>query len=237
MAEFDEEVKMVAEELPKIDSALKNCASVLSAASLTRSESDPGTSRSQLEWINCMKIFYKAVNLQTFKESPQWGVEHPQGQEQSALDRVDQIKRYKVLKSLHDKVLGSDGKPGKYLGKKFFSWAEGTFEEVKQRAYSLANLSDSDIRNIESVPGKYAIVEFCEVLEQSLVKDDKEYADLIWAVDFQKALQQRQADRAQRVKEQKEREAAAKEEITDIVKANSASSDAGASEVSDEELP
>ena len=113
MAEFDEEVKLAMEDMPKLDGALKNCASVLTATSLTRSETDPGVSRSQLEWISCMKIFYKAVNLQTFKESPQWGVEHPQGEDQSALDRVDQIRRYKVIKSLCDKVAASDAKPGK----------------------------------------------------------------------------------------------------------------------------
>ena len=222
MAEFDEEVKLAMEDMPKLDGALKNCASVLTATSLTRSETDPGVSRSQLEWISCMKIFYKAVNLQTFKESPQWGVEHPQGEDQSALDRVDQIRRYKVIKSLCDKVAASDAKPGKYLGKKFFAWADGTFEEVKQRAYSLANLSDSDINKTED---KCALVEFCECMEQSLKEDDKEYADLIWAVDFQKALQKRQADRAQRVLEQKEREAAAQREIADVVNANADVSD------------
>ena len=163
-----------------------------------------------------MKIFYKAVNLQVFKDSPQWGLDHPQGEQQSALDRVDQIKRYRVIKSLHDKVTASNAKPAKYFGKKFFTWADGTFDEVKRRAYTLGNVSENDITNTEP---KCALIEFCEVLKQSLGEDDAEYGDLIWAIDFHKALQKRQADRAARVQEDlKDRQAELKEGLTNILK-------------------
>lgn len=218
MAEFDMELKEVMEDRPTIEGALRNLATVLTAKSVTRSDSDPGVSRSQVEWVNCMKLFYKAANSQTFKDSPQWGVDHPQGHTQTALDRVDQIKRYKVIKSLYDKLVASDAKPAKYFGKKFFTWSAGTFDEVKERAYTLANLSESEITKTED---KCALVEFCEVLEQSLLEGDVEYGDLIWALDFQKALQKRQADRIARVKvEQKEREEAAKAEMTAMLKNN-----------------
>jgi hypothetical protein len=241
--------KEVMEETPKLDAALKNLASILMGNSVTRSESDPGKPRSPNQVINSMKYLYKAINAQAFKESPQWGVDHPQGEEQSALDRIEQIKRYKVVKMLHSRVCGTDhdvqnnskGKvgspsPGKYFGKKFFTWAEGAFDEIKARAVAtadkVATMTEDD---------KDALNDFVAAFEQSLRDDDAEYADLVWSTDFTRALQERQKARQEKVARQKEDEEAAKAQIKAMLDGSGgAAAAAGGGDGSDsrvEELP
>lgn len=218
MADFDNRLQQVISESPKIDAACKNLCSALIAESSTKSETDPGPVRSQLEWINTMKVFYRSVQEHELKDSPQYGVDHPQGDEQTALDRIEQLTRYRVIKACHDKVKSSGNKPGKYFGKKFFTWAEGTLQEIRKKAEAATS----------SAKEKEALVEFINAFEASLVdtegEEDSERgnADLVWASDFTKALQARQKRREKRTRGQATRQGEEVENLKSLVVEHSA---------------
>ena len=135
MTDFVERVEQVVSEVPKLDAACKNLCSALIAESSTMSETDQmGPRRTELQWINAMKLFYRAVQSYELLDSPQYGIKYPQKKDQTALDRIEQLTRYNVIKACHDKVRRSGNKPGKYFGKKYFTWAPGTLEEIRCRA-------------------------------------------------------------------------------------------------------
>ena len=209
MADFDERLKQIVSEVPKLDAACKNLCSALIAESNSRSETDQvGPRRTELQWINTMKLFYRELQRYELLDSPQYGLEHPQTEDQTAIDRIEQLTRYNVIKACHDKVRSSGNKPGKYFGKRYFTWAQGTLEEIRDRA---------KLQLSEELQG--ILDEFVDALSVSLVdttsEDDMETsrADLVWAVDFNKALQARQKRRERKAQTQASR---LEEELTSL---------------------
>ena len=229
MAEFEERLDTVAAEVPKIDAACKNLASALIAESNAKSETDQeGPRRTELEWINTMKLFYRTVQNHELMDSPQYGMVHHQREDQTALDRIEQLTRYNVIKACHDKVRGSGNKPGKYFGKKYFTWAEGTLKEIRTKA----KLQQSEAQ-------QEVLDEFIDAFSASLVETTTEEdmengrADLVWAKDFTKALQSRQKRRELRAKTQAERH---KEEVANLSSIMAGdSSESRVEELSDED--
>ena len=123
-AEFDTEVALLVEELPKLDAAMKNIIALLSGKSTLTNEAIPA-----LELLSCARVVLKALNAHELVDVVEWGAKHPQG-EQTAMDRITQLTCYKVVRALRIKAQGMGGKPSKLFGKSFILWS-GCWKEVR----------------------------------------------------------------------------------------------------------
>jgi hypothetical protein len=70
--------------------------------------------------LKCVRLILKAVALLTLPDTPQWGVEHPQGEKQTFSERAEQLSHYKVCLMLLTRAQQSSTSPSKLLGQEFF---------------------------------------------------------------------------------------------------------------------
>jgi hypothetical protein len=101
--QFDEEVRQLVDEEPKLDAACKNLIALISAKSAHTGDSIP-----PLELIQCARVLLKQLNAHELVDVVEWGSAHPQGAQQLALDRIQQITQYKVVRALKTKYGGQD---------------------------------------------------------------------------------------------------------------------------------
>ena len=126
--QYDAEVKELVEEHPKLDAACKNLIALLSAKSAqTQDIIHP------LELLQCARVLLKALNAHQLVDVVEWGSSHPQSQEQGALDRIQQLTQYKVVRALRIKANDMGGKVTKLFGKSFILWS-GCWKQVRQAA-------------------------------------------------------------------------------------------------------
>ena len=121
--------KEITEEEPKIEVALKNFMSILLAQSATgnaqahRDRDDnfvPLTSDSVLRSV---RLLIKKINTWVLPDIVQWGVANPQNENESAVERLNALTRFKVLGALHGMARQKNAKPTKLFGAKFFHWS------------------------------------------------------------------------------------------------------------------
>jgi hypothetical protein len=122
--EFDAEVSLLVEEVPKLDAAMKNIIALLSGKSTLKSDAIPA-----LELLSCARVVLKALNAHELVDVVEWGGKHPQG-EQTAMNRITQLTHYKVVRALRVKSQDMGGKPSKLFGKSFILWS-GCWKEVR----------------------------------------------------------------------------------------------------------
>lgn len=128
-AEMKQLSKEIIDEVPKIETALKNFMSILLAQSATgntqahRDQEDnfvPLTSDSVLRSV---RLIIKKINSWMLPDIVQWGFSNPQSEAEAALKRLDTLTRYKVLSSLHGLAIQKGAKPAKLFGLKYFLWS------------------------------------------------------------------------------------------------------------------
>ena len=122
--EFDAEVQNLVDESPKLDAACKNLIALLSAKSMPTDEPVPIT-----ELLSCARVLLKQLNAHVLVDVVEWGSKHPQG-EHTALERIDQLREYKVVHALRARVDQMKGKVSKLFGKSFILWS-GCWKEVR----------------------------------------------------------------------------------------------------------
>jgi hypothetical protein len=136
-----------AKEEPKIDAAIKNFMSVLLAEGLTTPDSSghdpPATfqgptehagnenapssigrpawsTRSTVQTAQVLgRTLSRCINSFQLPPSHIWGQIHPQGAEQTASDRIDEVSRYKVAFHLWQKSVETGAKPTRLFGAHF----------------------------------------------------------------------------------------------------------------------
>lgn len=118
---------------PRIENALKNFLSVLIGKASVPSPSIPSSSMISTKqtiailsktYLTCGRLFLK--HLQDFQliDPVSWGIKHTQQGSQSALERIDEITKYKVVFVLHKMVKEKNSKISQYFGKLFFQWSQ-----------------------------------------------------------------------------------------------------------------
>lgn len=135
--DFDAEVQLLVNEAPKLGDACKNLVAMLSAKSIPTEDPVPVT-----ELLSCARVLLKQLNAHVLVDVVEWGSLHPQG-ELTAMQRIDQLREYKVVHALRAKAETMGGKVSKLFGKSFVLWS-GCWKEVRQ-ACSTAEARPKDV--------------------------------------------------------------------------------------------
>jgi len=114
---FDKEVQILVEESPKLDASMKNLLALLSAKSLELEDPIPLN-----ELLSCARCVLKQLNAYELVDVVSFGSKHPQGA-MTALDRIDQLRYYKVVLALWQKSKEMNAKVSKLFGKSFIKWS------------------------------------------------------------------------------------------------------------------
>lgn len=139
-----------------------------------------------------IRLILSSINNLQLKPPHVWGLENPQREEQSGLDRMDAIANYKVIYTLLKTARGRNEKITKLLGLQYLKqvWVEvkaGVLREATGK-------SEWDLVNA-------CLLKFEECLffqERQLVGEE-EYK-LVWAKDVNKVLREKSEKRKQQVK-------------------------------------
>jgi hypothetical protein len=134
----------------------------------------------------------------------EWSIENPQEEDQTGIDRIDQLMDYKVLHALFTSTKQKGGKVSRIFGRSFFrcsrTWGKlRTCTLALCAADSTLAVSDSDADNKKSLPEA-----FVEAFENTLFDDNVNYEELTeftWTSDLPALLKQRQDSRAKRAKQ------------------------------------
>ena len=205
--DFDTEVSILVNELPKLDSAMKNMVALLSAKSILTNDSIPA-----LELLNCARVILKCLNEHHMIDVVEWGSLYPQGPTQTAMERIAQLTQYKVARALRSKAQQMGGKPSKLFGKSFILWS-GCWNDVRRRCESMppAEVPD-DVFNLflDTLEASLGIVDArapksisTEKIADNMMTDadlrEERDGDLIWAHNFTQSLQERRMRRESRI--------------------------------------
>jgi hypothetical protein len=128
--EITEEMESYAEflrnESPKVDFAIKNLLSLLLAKSLANNLYDTGTNKKKVinteSGLYCTRIFIKHLNSLNLPNAIEWGSLNPQLQNQTSIERMNQLIQYKVAVILLEQVKLKGGKISQLFGRKFLIW-------------------------------------------------------------------------------------------------------------------
>jgi hypothetical protein len=186
MEDYDDYIMLLQNESPKIDMAMKNFISMLIGQSLTLSDIDMSTgmmiSFTASQALACAKLVLKAIQSYELLDYLAYASAYPQAEQQTGLDRLDELRKYKALRFLRDRVITSKQSVNKFFGKSYFLWSKQWSSIVSSPMEVPLGVSDEQLRY------------FLSGFEQSL-QDDKH---IVWSLDFQeevyKCSQQRKAE-------------------------------------------
>jgi hypothetical protein len=183
------------DEQPKIGAAAKN----LIAMVLGRSMTDPSNRMLFANDVHftpdialvCGRALLQAIQAFEPEDPMSWSVTHPQPEQQSGEDRLNDVIRYRCLHTLRSHVKAKNGKVSTLFGRSFLVWSK-SWPSIR-----------SSIARPESVPEDLfeyflSMFERSILLEEgAIVSDDTHGSDeaLIWAQDFAGVLHKRQETR------------------------------------------
>jgi hypothetical protein len=231
-----EECGRLMQELPSIESAIKNYLSMRLAEGLSPSiDADmdgaaAATATSSASMATslqgCARVILIACNALELPAAPEWSHRHPQGEDESGMDFIARIGSYKVVQHLLTKARSAGQKPAKMLGKSALRFvlpaiSSQLLENIASSATS-AKASESDFQS------------FLAGFEAALAGDASDPASvsaIVWCVDMRSAVAERQklrkAEAEERVARQKSAEtfsAELRETLAGHVPPNSTSS-------------
>ena len=123
----------VQSDLPTIYTSVKNLIAYLLGKNF-ESPLDPQISSTHV--MTCAKYLLEAIRTCHLPDLEQFCVEQPQPQEQSGIDRLDDVCKYKVIYGLREKALAKDGKITRLFGRKYIVWSK-CWSLIKAQATSL----------------------------------------------------------------------------------------------------
>lgn len=125
---MEEILQFLQQEQPKIADAAKNVISFLVGVGTTASQTDLDMGKILItmeDAVVCAKVLLKCIQ-EVIKQLPDDSAEyfamHPQGEEQSGSDRLDQIIRYKTIILLRNRVQSANLSVNKFFGKSLLLW-------------------------------------------------------------------------------------------------------------------
>ena len=160
----------------------------------------------QVGLVAIRKILSSINNLQ-LKPPHVWGVENPQKEEESGLDRMDAIANYKVIYTIFKTVRGKNEKITKLLGLQYLKqvW-------VYVKASVVQEMTGKNEWNL--VNACLLRFEDCLFFEERNLSHKEEYK-LVWAKDINVVLREKSEKRKLEVKKRlDEQEEIAKQSIT-----------------------
>ena len=193
--------KLLQEERPTIGNAIKNLISVLLGRATDPSSSlmfENDATFSPIIGLTCGRCLLQAIERYELLNPIDHATAHPQSEDQSGEDRLTEIIQYKCLFALALQARSAGGKVSTLFGRRWFLWS-GAWSRIKTTIVApSASIVPSDMFHF-----------FLNAFESTLVVDLNNIdvsndAHLVWAVDFNQVLRQRQqqrkADAAQRIR-------------------------------------
>lgn len=110
---------------PTIDFALKNLMSILtaqSASSNRKSTTEDTVHFTTQSCLKCAQLVTKKLNSYSLPNVIEWGNLETQSKDQTAISRINQLTRYRVVTALRAQVLAKQGKICKLFGKLYLEW-------------------------------------------------------------------------------------------------------------------
>uniref|UniRef100_A0A7S3PIT5 Uncharacterized protein n=2 Tax=Aplanochytrium stocchinoi TaxID=215587 RepID=A0A7S3PIT5_9STRA len=206
---LESRASVLLEEKPCIDAAVRNFLAILLAPhSRSKLPDENGERIEQLDKLDIQRVcgsILRNINAVELLSPPQWCLKVPQKEEQTGLNRMEQIGDYKVLYAACSALSKSSSKITKNLG---VSMLRLIWHDVRDKV--IAECKTKKIGTEEQ------IVELLSLYESSFLEDeeklssfqeastdnepttkvkDKEMEELVWAVDFKAVLNSRQQKR------------------------------------------
>lgn len=137
----------IIQDSPKINDATKNLISIILGSDLSSNTEVFSVTRTE-DLLRCGRLLLKALPLIEFLDTPAWGTERPQREDQSADDRISEISKYKVCLYLVNKCKQpNNASLSKMVGKKFFQYTD-CWTRLRNYIVSSKGELDDDILNL-----------------------------------------------------------------------------------------
>lgn len=202
-----EDAKRLMDEMPRIESALKNylslkMAEIMSPANDADTEAPSASSSASpanaAVLQGCARVVLKTTNGLELHPPTVWSQMHPQGESESGVDYMARIAAYKVLQALWDRCRSADQKPAKLLGR---TTMRQVYPEVTQKIFDDLSASAAAAKATEE-----QLRQFVDGFGATLAEDPDECSDanIVWAPNMAAALkvrhEKRKEEAAERVK-------------------------------------
>mmetsp|Transcript_20736 Transcript_20736/g.39429 ORF Transcript_20736/g.39429 Transcript_20736/m.39429 type:complete len:251 (-) Transcript_20736:246-998(-) len=190
-AEISAQLEALMAEQPKLDAAIKNFFSLKVAENFADAKIVHKLARD-------LSLEFNAYEM---PEAPQWGDAHPQGEDQTALDRMGEIGSYKRLLALRKTIAKSpQAKATKLLGR---TWAANVFPKVREHMEaSTAGYDEETVELRKAFLDGFA-----------LEMEGNHLNTLVWTTDLAGALRARHTERAYDASQRVQRQAANASEV------------------------
>lgn len=144
---------------------------------------------------SCGRALLKAINSHVLPPPPQWALEHPQAEQETALERIETMTTYRACHALAARCAKAGAKPTRMLGRGFL---RGT--------RCLETVSDSCRAQLLEQRFPPPLVDtFLDRFGRSLDAGSEEEEALVWAADLPRAIDERRRERQREVEERRER--------------------------------
>lgn len=182
LSEFVQEAQS---ESPKIEAAVKNLISLL----VSTRDVD------MKDALAIAKSLLKAIHNTPLLTVDEYCLKYPQKNEQSGVDRLNEVCKLKTVIELRERVIAHQAKISKLFGRKYFAWTR-CWPDIRSvvQADMKANASIA-----EETMEVFLIVFGASLTADQALSDD--YSDLIWCADFAGGLAAHKKKRQEEVKQ------------------------------------
>jgi hypothetical protein len=184
-------------QVPRLQDVLKNLIAVISTRP-TDEVLTPGKQITPTIALLCAKKVLKGIQSYGFPSHVQWGLDHPQSDNETSIEFLDRLSKYKVIRKLIDRVREKGGKMSVLFGKAICvqtrCWPAIQDDILKENANApLPRKVDEEI-----------LAYFLKTFEASFVAEsgrleDMDDAKLIWSANFYEELRERQRRRTEAI--------------------------------------
>lgn len=188
-----QDAQRLMDEVPRIEAALKNYLSLKIAEGLApevkRVVADEDAQMTAAERQGCARVLLKTLNSLDLPPAPEWGMRHPQGENESGCDYMTRIGAYKVVQALWKRCCDAGQKPAKMLGRTPLRlvYPEIVARIMQDAAASAASAKATEKHLREFLDG------FCATVAED--SDVFSEAHVVWAEDLKVAISQREEAR------------------------------------------
>lgn len=146
--ELENYAQHLQQEQPKLNDAIKNLISLVLGLSLTYSETDKDCadyiSYSPEDALKCGKTLLKSIQSCELVEVGEWCINNPQIHDQTAVHRIDEVIKYKVVCLLRQRALKGSVSISKFFGQSYIEWTNH-WPSIKQLALTSKDESLSSV--------------------------------------------------------------------------------------------
>ena len=142
----------------------------------------------------CGKLLLQAIQAHDLPSINDFVLQYPQLDEQTGVDRLDMLCKYKAVYGLHASAKKAGGRVSRLFGRSYFLWSR-CWPQIRANTILLiqtvANIDEADVNIILNVYERTINTSTDDQIQ------NKEMTELIWAVDFTEALRSKQRQRSQ----------------------------------------